>query len=205
MVLGKRIRHNRCICMLCIIFLIAVSMTGCVKEYAADDIKAYAKDTLSLRSVSVEKTPQKYKDEEGYTDVVWTVHDKTNDVTFHVCDDTFWGVESVSNMLLNDYEASVFAAYADKLPTDILSYEITEYDHLTYAKIAADYSNETELAACLSELKEIYAFYAAKGFPHLDIRYELNDVSNGNRDASETDAGKKAYTGTLYEFSSGSE
>lgn len=126
---NKNVRHRKyvqSILTLSFLLFIATGITGCTKEYTADDIKAYAKDTLSIRRVSVDQTPQEYKDEDGYTDILWTVKDKKNNITFHVLDNTFYGVESVTNMLLDDYDDSVFAAYADKLPTDILSYEITE-------------------------------------------------------------------------------
>ena len=105
----KNVRHLkfvRYILTLCFLLFIVVGITGCTKEYTADDIKSYAKETLSIRRVK----------------------DKKNNITFHVLDNTFYGVESVANMLLDDYDDCVFAAYADKLPSNILSYEITEND-----------------------------------------------------------------------------
>ena len=114
----KNVRHLK-ICTIYSNFVfpafIVVGITGCTKEYTADDIKSYAKETLSIRRVTVDIIPHEYKDEDGYTDILWTVKDKKNNITFHVLDNTFYGVESVTNMLLDDYDDCVFAAYADKL------------------------------------------------------------------------------------------
>ncbi len=206
----KNIRHLksiRYILTLCFLLLVVVGITGCTKEYTADDIKAYAKDTLSLRRVDVEQTPQDYKDDTGYTDVLWTVIDKKNHIIFHVLDNTFYGVESVTNMLLDDYDDCVFAAYADKLPTDILSYEITENNqtHLTNAEIVAEYTNETELNACLSALQDVYTFYEEKGFDDLVIGYTLRYQPPENNMDAEPDTEGKEYTGILSDIPTISE
>ena len=195
---NKNVRHLksiRYILTLCFLLFIVVGITGCTTEYTADDIKSYAKETLSIRRVTVDKTPHEYKDEDGYTDILWTVKDKKNNIIFHVLDNTFYGVESVANMLLDDYDDSVFAAYADKLPTDILSYEITESDqtHLTNAEIVAEYTNETELNACLSALQDVYTFYEEKGFDDLFIRYTLRYQPPENS----MDTEGKDYSGIL--------
>lgn len=191
----RHLKFIRYLLTLCILLSTATGITGCTKEYTADDIKAYAKDTLSIRRVSVNQTPQEYKDEDGYTDILWTVKDKKNNITFHVLDNTFYGVESVANMLLDDYDDSVFAAYADKLPSNILSYEITENDqtHLTNAEIVADYTNQTELRACLCALQDVYTFYEEKGFDDLIIGYTLHYQQPENS----MDTEGKDYSGVL--------
>ena len=193
---NKNVRHLkfvRYILTLCFLLFVVVGITGCTKEYTADDIKSYARETLSIRRVTVDKIPHEYKDEDGYTDILWTVKDKKNNIIFHVLDNTFYGVESVANMLLDDYDDSVFAAYADKLPTDILSYEITESDHLTNAEIVAEYTNETELNACLSALQDVYTFYEEKGFDDLVIGYTLHYQPPENN----MDTEGKDYSGIL--------
>ena len=75
----KNVRHLkfvRYILTLCFLLFIVVGITGCTKEYTADDIKSYAKETLSIRRVTVYIIPHEYKDEDGYTDILWTVKDK---------------------------------------------------------------------------------------------------------------------------------
>lgn len=207
---NKNVRHlkfKRYILTLCFLLFIVVGITGCTKEYTADDIKSYAKETLSIRRVTVDIIPHEYKDEDGYTDILWTVKDKKNSITFHVLDNTFYGVESVTNMLLDDYDDCVFAAYADKLPTDILSYEITENNqtHLTNAEIIADYTNETELNACLSALQDVYTFYEEKGFDDLVIGYTLHYQPTENNMDAEPDTEGKEYTGVLSDIPTLSE
>ncbi len=99
---NKNVQHLKFvqyILTLCFLLFVVVGITGCTKEYTADDIKSYAKETLSIRRVTVDKIPHEYKDEDGYTDILWTVKDKKNNITFHVLDNTFYGVESVTNML----------------------------------------------------------------------------------------------------------
>lgn len=88
---NKNVRHlkfERYILTLCFLLFIVVGITGCTKEYTADDIKSYAKETLSIRRVTVDIIPHEYKDEDGYTDILWTVKDKKNSITFHVLDNT---------------------------------------------------------------------------------------------------------------------
>ena len=198
----RHLKFMRYLLTLCILLSMVAGITGCTKEYTADDIKAYARDTLSIRRVSVNQTPQEYKDEDGYTDILWTVKDKKNNITFHVLDNTFYGVESVANMLLDDYDDSVFAAYADKLPSNILSYEITQntendQTHLTNAEIVADYTNQTELRACLSALQDVYTFYEEKGFDDLTIGYTLYYQQPENNMDTEPDTEGKDYSGVL--------
>lgn len=207
---NKNVRHLKFvqyILTLCFLLFIVVGITGCTKEYTADDIKSYAKETLSIRRVTVGIIPHEYKDEDGYTDILWTVKDKKNNITFHVLDNTFYGVESVANMLLDDYDDSVFAAYADKLPTDILSYEITESDqtHLTNAEIVAEYTNKAELNACLSALQDVYTFYEEKGFDDLVIGYTLRYQPPENNMDAEPDTEEKEYTGILSDIPTISE
>ena len=70
----KNVRHLkfvRYILTLCFLLFIVVGITGCTKEYTADDIKSYAKETLSIRRVTVYIIPHEYKDEDGYTDILW--------------------------------------------------------------------------------------------------------------------------------------
>lgn len=82
---NKNVRHlkfERYILTLCFLLFIVVGITGCTKEYTADDIKSYAKETLSIRRVTVDIIPHEYKDEDGYTDILWTVKDKKTTLHF---------------------------------------------------------------------------------------------------------------------------
>lgn len=145
---NKNVRHRKyvqSILTLSFLLFIATGITGCTKEYTADDIKAYAKDTLSIRRVSVDQTPQEYKDEDGYTDILWTVKDKKNNI------------------------------------------------NLTNAEIVADYTNQTELRACLSALQDVYTFYKEKGFDDLTIGYTLHYQQLENS----MDTEGKDYSGIL--------
>ena len=99
-------------------------------------------------------------------------------------------------MLLDDYDDSVFAAYADKLPSNILSYEITENDqtHLTNAEIVAEYT-----------LQDVYTFYEEKGFDDLTIGYTLHYQQPENSIDTEPDTEGNDYTGILSDIPTISE
>ena len=101
----------------------------------------------------------------------------------------------------------LFAAYADKLPSNILSYEITENDqtHLTNAEIVAEYTNQTELRACLSALQDVYTFYEEKGFDDLTIGYTLHYQQPENSIDTEPDTEGNDYTGILSDIPTISE
>lgn len=54
----RHLKFIRYLLTLCILLSMVAGITGCTKEYTADDIKAYARDTLSIRRVNVNQTPQ---------------------------------------------------------------------------------------------------------------------------------------------------
>lgn len=135
-------------CLLMLVSLILI--TGCTKNYDIKDIKKYVNENLKIRNIEVLNTYQEIIDEDGYTDKIWTVIDKENNITFHVIDDYFWGMESGTNRLLNDYDESVFVKLYDKMDVK----ENIIYNHET-----DNFYNEVDLLCKYKDKKGLIDCY----------------------------------------------
>lgn len=175
-----------------IVFLLLCFLSACTKDYSRSDIKNYVKEELNLTNISVSKTYEEIKDTEGYTDRLWTVVDKKNNITFHVLDDYGWGMESVANNLWNDYDNSVFLKYySDLTIKDNIELEENNDSGLNYIKLNCTFKNKDELADCYESLISYKNYYLEKGFD-LSISYNVNyDFSLkkiGNHEITEGDS-----------------
>ena len=110
----------------------AILAAGCTKDYKDDDIKKYISEEMKLSSFSVIEGPVDFKGEDGYTDRIWTV--STDDfqlgeeLVFHVCDDHYWSLEWVANLLTNDLTFQKERVLLDKfvLPDGFRVEEVTD-------------------------------------------------------------------------------
>ena len=88
------------------LFLAAIMLSSCTKDYEEEDVIKYIRGELGLSSYSVISGPEEVKGEDGYTDRIWTVSTKDFDLeeelVFHVCDDHYWGLEWVTNRMTDD-------------------------------------------------------------------------------------------------------
>lgn len=88
------------------LFLAAIILSACTKDYKEEDVIKYIREELGLSSYSVISGPEEVKGEDGYTDRIWTVSTKDfgleEELVFHVCDDHYWGLEWVTNRMTDD-------------------------------------------------------------------------------------------------------
>ena len=88
------------------LFLAAIILSACTKDYKEEDVIKYIREELGLSSYSVIRGPEEVKGEDGYTDRIWTVSTKDfgleEELVFHVCDDHYWGLEWVTNRMTDD-------------------------------------------------------------------------------------------------------
>ena len=96
-------------------FICTMSFSGCTVNYTREDIIQYAKEKYNLKKVFVSEEPVQFKDDDGYTDKIWTVIDEERNIVFHVKDDFRYGSESVRNSLKDDYDDAAFTKYYDEL------------------------------------------------------------------------------------------
>lgn len=152
----------------------ALLLPGCVTEYDRDDIAREAANILGGGQVLVSRTYEEYEGEDGYTDRVWTVIVPESGLTFSIVDDRYWGMESVTNTLRNDYVASALALVEDDLPEfEHLHVELDTDEALSVARVVGSFSDTDELAACREELVLLASSLADLGYEGLPARYVL--------------------------------
>lgn len=98
-------------------------------------------------------------------------------IEFHVIDDHYNGMESVSNYLRNDYDEAVLAHIEAQLPRleSLKIYSYTE-DDIFCGKIGGEYSNYQELYDCYEELEEITEAFANLGYENLDVSFRFEHI-----------------------------
>ena len=189
------------------IFLLA----GCTKNYDQNSVMDYVQEQLSLSEFTVSQTYKEIKGEDGYTDRLWTVKDKEHNITFHVLDDYFWGMESVSNHLSDDYEASLFASLYQKLEQkDNLSFIKENKDSLFTVQLVCNYKNKEELTDCydsvLSYKKQIDQFGYQLNIPYsVEYDFEFKNIGDyqiktGDQSGSLKDIDENVYQEMIYNY-----
>lgn len=153
------------VCVLC--------LTGCVTEYDRNDIKAYAEEQLGLEHCKVSRNYQGVENWEGYTDHVWTVMDKDNQVEFHVIDHFTWAGETLSNYLRDDYPEAVVYQKKDELDFQGLQADFYIEDSRYQGELTGSFQNEKELRQRYEELVDVRNQLEESGFENLDIFYNI--------------------------------
>lgn len=194
---------NRKKLLMCLIILLNVFHVGCVKDYSKEDVANYVKKKYSIKSLKIVSEGIPQEGEDGYTDTLWTIYEEENDVTFHVLDNVTWGMETVTNYLLDDYEDQIFLKYAEE--NALLEYQVSQENGLSYASISASFKNRQECKDLVDALKEVYEDLKGKGFEDLNIRYRLKyentlryvisryEVDDGDATGSLNHLDKKEY------------
>lgn len=149
------------IVLLCCVLL----MGGCVKDYDRNDIIQMLKDTYDLKKFTVSREAEEVTGDDGYTDYLWTVRmQDDSEIVFHVLDNHFWGMESLSNRLDSDYDSAV------------LQYLFQEYDRfrllsledgsdvMLECRLAASFETRKELELLFRELQSFSKFAREKGY-----------------------------------------
>lgn len=123
---------------------LALTLSGCIKEYDTKDAVDLIRENYGFKPRTQDDGVD-FEDEEGYTDTLWTMVDAANDVTFHVLDDHYWGMESAANSLRTDYLDCLFLAKAPAV--DGLTYEERTWNNvLTNVLVEGAFTNRAELA-----------------------------------------------------------
>lgn len=152
----------------------ALALPGCVTEYDRDAIAEEAASILGGGRVLISQTYEEHEGEDGYTDRMWTVVVPETGLTFHIVDDRYWGMESVTNTLRDDYVASALALVEDDLPEfEHLRIEFDRDETLSVARVVGGFADAEELALCREELVELAARLADLGYEGLPARYVL--------------------------------
>ena len=165
-----------------IIFAIfLVMLAGCTKNYFRSDIKEYIKKNIGIKDYKLVINPIAKEDNHGYTDYYW--HVKYKDIEFDVIDDHFWGMESATNYLEDDFDQAVldyfYGKYNDK-------YRITYKKDLVYNRntLICEVANEQKeinygkLQDCYNNMVEFVKTINFELYPMFNISVE---VTNGSK------------------------
>lgn len=169
-----------------LLFIFCLFICGCTENHDREDVKNYVKKQLNLTDIEISKKYKEKKDKEGYTDKIWTVVDKKNNITFHVIDDYGYSGESVSNSLTNNYDVSVFKNYYPKMKKQD-NIEVDEND-TGYSNLVLNckYKNKKEIDECYNSLKYYGDYLKNKGFTiyiNYQVTYDKEMVGIKNYDA----------------------
>lgn len=145
--------------------------SGCVKDYTTEDALNYVKKQYNLRHVKALDDGIEQEGSDGYTDTLWTMYDEDYDITFHVLDDVFYGMESVANTLRTDYEDQVFLKMAKTDPN--LEYISEVSDGMNYVCISGSFKTRNELKQVFVSLNSVYEDLVEQGLGDLAIGYQI--------------------------------
>ena len=87
-------------------------LTGCTKKYVLADIKNYVENNIGIKNYTMKERYTELKGEDGYEDYYW--HIRYNQIDFDVIDNYYYGMESVSNRLENNFDEKVLDYYYGK-------------------------------------------------------------------------------------------
>ena len=141
------------------IFIIALLclfiLTGCVKNYWVGDIKEYLEKNIGIKNYTLKTNPIYVKDDDGYTDKYW--HVNYQNIEFDVIDDHRYGMESVTNSLITDFDNVVLDYYYGKYSNkESITYK-KDYiynENTLICEVADDDKNidETKLRECFNNI-----------------------------------------------------
>lgn len=154
--------------------LLIFCLTGCTTRYDRQDIGDYVKETIGLSEIAISETYRAQKGEDTYTDKIWTVKDRDSGLVFHVIDDFYWGMETMRNRLVSDYNESVVHFLKKQLPDCTrLSFVLSSKNGIFEAEVNGTFTNEEELQICFEELEYVQSFFSDAGYPGLSVTYQL--------------------------------
>lgn len=167
-------------------------LAGCTVHYDREDIEEYLVEQYGLTDFRVSDRPRELEGEDGYTDFQWTVTLKENGLQFRVVDNYYWGMESMANYLLDDYEAALLSWLAGEYglgPELVL--EENWWDGALYSTVKAGFSTREELEAQFDRLVEFGQFVSSMGYGEeydlpfcLEMEFPLRSVTEGEGEYS---------------------
>lgn len=168
-----------------LLIMMVVLLAGCTTDYERSDIEAYVQKNCPISHFSVSQAAEPVKDSDGYTDYLWTVEFQTRDgdkLTFHVLDDYYWGMESMSNFLYDDYDQVMLAyLYADFSATLLsLPAGSGEGPMADFVSLTGTFRDRDELRSLFDELDRFAGYAGQRGYD-LDVGVDFQ-LDNPLRD-----------------------
>ena len=162
-------------CFVLLFFMVGLLyLTGCTTDYDRDDIEKWIQEELQISGVSVARQYREVKGSDGYTDRLWDVIVPETGLRFHVLDDYYWGMESMSNSLSTDYNEAVLDMIKDKLPElAYLEVSTATSGEMYTGEITGNFENTEQLQQCYSELQYLCSAFEKIGYHNLSVRYSL--------------------------------
>ncbi|MFI3213304.1 MAG: hypothetical protein R3Y24_08165 [Eubacteriales bacterium] len=149
-------------------------LSACVEDYDKNDIKDKVKSDIGLTKFEVDQETSIRIEEDKYEDIIWNITDSNTGMVFHIVDDFYWGMESVSNSLWDDYDAAVLSFIYEDLPElQYLSIYVGIEDGLYVGRINGEFADLEELKSCYEELEFLKESFSDLGYQGLSIWYEL--------------------------------
>lgn len=147
---------------LCLFLL--TSLGGCVKDYTRKDIKKYVRNQCGIWLFAASVKPEESMGEDGYTDLMWTIY-RPNKLHFHVLDDRYWGLETLTNRLWTDYDDVMLKHYSEHYDFEHLFLESHEEQQMVCSRLKASFRSRSELRDAYTELHEFSEHLKDKKIP----------------------------------------
>ncbi len=171
---------NKLVILVAIFFIF---VTGCLRNYFQNEddykkeIKEYIEEKVGLKDYELSDTFEEVKGEDDSVDKVWTVKDK-NGISFHVIDDYYYSMESMTNVLEDDYSKTVFYKFYDELEKkDNITVEEIKDRSISFVSLKCLYTNKDEIIKCFESLKAYADFYKSK-VDNVTLSYTLVNKTN---------------------------
>lgn len=147
-----------------------LSLTACTEDYDRGDILEMAREETGLSRLAISETYEEVTGEDGYTDRLWTLSTREG-LVFHMLDDYYWGMESMSNSVRSDYHDVWLAqSWPGEGPLALM----TGSDGPLFAAwLEADFTTRAELETLLDAEEVLIGWLEAQPQPH-EVRAELH-------------------------------
>ena len=152
---------------ICLLLVMLLFITGCVKNYSNKDINNYIKNTIGISGYQLGDS-RKVVDDDEYEDTYWDV--KYKDIKFVVYDDRSWKGEGLSSYLRTTFDDVVINTYYNKYSKkDTLLYTqdyVYHKNHLT-CNVADDNKivDEVKLKECYDNIYDFISTINLNDYP----------------------------------------
>ncbi len=147
-----------------VIFLVmTLFLTSCTTNYQHEDIFLYVKDKYRFDDFTVSEKRTEVKDEDGYTDYLWTV--KVDGIEFTVIDNYYYGMEAVTNRLHDNYTDVMLKQYFNRVDM-ITHFSLNEstFDGIYKNNLVARFNSKEELLRLYNELSDFNSYLKNDGY-----------------------------------------
>ena len=160
-----------------VLFISLFVLTGCTKKHTVDDIKDYIENEIGITNYKLDKEPTEKQDDDDYTDYYW--HVKYKEIEFDIIDDYYWGMESLTNTLFDNFNIKAMDYYCENysFPSKI-KYE-QDYTHTKKNTLMFEVANaqkeidEEELRQCYNNIVDFFDTIDFDEYPISNISIEI--------------------------------